>query len=556
MATIASNRPSSAAFQAQQDPAPSSHQYTCNTCQVAFRYADTQKGHMKSDWHRYNLKRRVASLPPISSEVFTEKVLQARAATAAEADRAGFQQPCEVCQRTYYSENSYRNHISSQKHKAKEAALSRRGGIIDDASSVMSSTFSLGDPIPAPSEKVGSDAEVEFNEVVEGLQKTSLKERSSPVKRPSHPVPSVSSQDQEKHTVLEQPSEAVSGTETPAPAATLKSCLFCNYDSPTISLNVLHMERIHSMFIPEKQYLIDLDGLITSLQQRIQEYHECLYCGKIKNTVPAVQTHMRDKGHCMIPFTTEEEQLIIGDFYDFRSTYSDGEESEDESIDDDKPSGGAKLGAKRSSKAVGENGDEIEEEDEGWETDSSASSCNSEDLQSIPVDHSYRQYERLDKHLHHSSHDPRHHHQKDGWHSHAHKHRAIFYDDTELHLPSGRAVGHRSLAKYYRQNLHHYPTPEERAERLAIEAAGSSGDDKNATRNRQVSRRQGHGKDGAIVTRANGGRGMAGVNEQKKKEVQRAVPRSVRQQQMRENRNTWLLNRRNNHQEHYNYQIL
>ncbi|KAI1429862.1 C2H2 type zinc-finger-domain-containing protein [Xylaria sp. FL1777] len=556
MATITSNRPSNAAFQAQQDPAPSSHQYTCNTCQVAFRYADTQKGHMKSDWHRYNLKRRVASLPPISSEVFTEKVLQARAATAAEADRAGFQQLCEVCQRTYYSENSYRNHVSSQKHKAKEAALSRRGGAtIDDASSVMSSAFSLGDPIPAPSEEVDSDAEVEFNEVVEGLQKTSLKERPSPVKRPSNPVHSIGTQDQEEHAVPEQPGEAITETGTSVPAATLKSCLFCNYNSPTIPLNVIHMERIHGMFIPEKQYLIDLDGLITSLQQRIQEYHECLYCGKIKNTVPAVQTHMRDKGHCMIPFTTEEDQLIIGDFYDFRSTYSDAEESEDESLDD-KPNGGAKLGAKRSSKAVGENGDEITAEDEGWETDSSASSCDSEDLQSIPVDHSYRQFERLDKHPHHSSHDPRHHHQKDGWHSHAHKHRAIFYDDAELHLPSGRAVGHRSLAKYYRQNLNHYPTPEERAEKLAIEAAGASGNDKSTVRNGQVSRRQNHGKYGAIVTRANGGRGMTGVSEQKKKEVQRAVPRSLRQQQMRENRNTWLLNRRNNHQEHYNYQIL
>ncbi|KAI0968261.1 C2H2 type zinc-finger-domain-containing protein [Xylaria arbuscula] len=556
MATIASSRPSGAAFQAQQDPAPSSHQYTCNTCQVAFRYADTQKGHMKSDWHRYNLKRRVAALPPISSEVFTEKVLQARAATAAEADRAGFQQLCDVCQRTYYSENSYRNHVSSQKHRAKESALSKRGNTIDDTSSVMSSTFSFGDPIPAPSEEMDSDAEVEFNEVVEGLQKTTLKERPSPVKRPSNPVPSVDAQNHEARAISEQGSEATSTTESSPQIVTLKSCLFCNYDSPTVPLNVLHMERIHGMFIPEKQYLVDLDGLITSLQQRIQEYHECLYCTKIKNTVSGVQTHMRDKGHCMIPFTTEEEQLMIGDFYDFRSTYSDGEESDDESIDDDKPNGGAKLGAKRSSKAVGENGDEITVEDEGWETDSSASSCNSEDLQSIPVDHSYRQYERLDKHPHHSSHDPRHHHQKDGWHSHAHKHRAIFYDDAELHLPSGRAVGHRSLAKYYRQNLQHYPTPEERAERLAIEGAESSDDDKDTIRNGQVSRRQNHGKYGAVVTRANGGRGMAGVSDQKKKEVQRAVPRSVRQQQMRENRNTWLLNRRNNHQEHYNYQIL
>ena len=29
---------------------PQSHPYTCNTCQVAYRSIELQKGHMKSDW--------------------------------------------------------------------------------------------------------------------------------------------------------------------------------------------------------------------------------------------------------------------------------------------------------------------------------------------------------------------------------------------------------------------------------------------------------------------------------------------------------------------------
>ncbi|CAJ2505207.1 Uu.00g126010.m01.CDS01 [Anthostomella pinea] len=556
MATVSANRASGASLAPTQDPAPSTHQYTCNTCQVAFRFADTQKGHMKSDWHRYNLKRRVASLPPISSEVFTEKVLQARAETSAEADRAGFQQVCDVCQRTYYSENSYQNHIGSQKHKAKEAALQRRGANPDDASSVVSSTFSLGEPIVAGSEHVDSDAEDEFNEVVEGLQKTTLTQRPSPVKRPSHPHPSAEGQHQREHLLSEHSSKNVSGTTTPSSGVTLKTCLFCNYDSPTVPLNVVHMERIHSMFIPEKQYLIDLEGLVTALQQRIQEYHECLYCGKLKNTAQAAQTHMRDKGHCRIPYSTEDEQVEIGDYYDFRSTYSDGEESDDESVDGDKQNGGAKLDAKRSAKKVGEDGDEVME-DEGWETDSSASSCDSKDLQAIPVDHSYRQHERLQKHPHHSSVDPRHHHQMDGWHSHAHKHRAIFYDDAELHLPSGRAVGHRSLAKYYRQNLHNHPSAEERAEREAIEGSTDAMEvDGEEGRGRQIAGRPGPGPNGAVATRANGGTGMVGVTDQKKKEIRREEQRARKQEHQAQKRYDWGVNKQNNHQKYYNYQIL
>lgn len=30
--------------------APSTHPYTCNSCQVAYRNIDLQKTHMKSDW--------------------------------------------------------------------------------------------------------------------------------------------------------------------------------------------------------------------------------------------------------------------------------------------------------------------------------------------------------------------------------------------------------------------------------------------------------------------------------------------------------------------------
>jgi pre-60S factor REI1 len=427
---------------------------------------------------RYNLKRRVASLPPISSEVFTEKVLQARAETTAQADKAGFERACETCQKTYYSENSFRNHLSSAKHKARAAALtSRSNGKTDDEASSMS--FSLGEP--AADSVVDSDAEEEFNEVVEGLKNAGLHDSTSPVKRPSNPHLSAEAQNKPDYPLSKTPSEEESSATTPsaptptgnkpAPAApSLNTCLFCNYESPTPPLNVSHMERIHGMFIPEKQYLVNLEGLLEYFQEQVFGLNECLTCGKVKANVFAVQTHMRDKAHCQIPYTTEEEQLDIGEFYDFRSTYSDGE-WEDESDDEEQQNGGAKLGAKRESKVTGTDGDEVMG-DESWETDSEASSLDSNDLHAVPAEQHYHQYDRLGKHPHHSRNTPRTHLQADGWHAHGNKRpHAVFHDDYELHLPSGKSVGHRSLNKYYRQNLYNYPTPEERAERLAIEEA-------------------------------------------------------------------------------------
>ena len=51
--------------------------------------------HYRSDHHRYNMKRRVAGLPPVSAETFNQKVLERRAETAIMASPKG--SSCEVC---------------------------------------------------------------------------------------------------------------------------------------------------------------------------------------------------------------------------------------------------------------------------------------------------------------------------------------------------------------------------------------------------------------------------------------------------------------------------
>ena len=62
--------------------------YTCITCRVRFNVAgdadsqqaaELQKRHFQSDWHRYNLKRKIAELAPVSADVFAEKLLAQKA---------------------------------------------------------------------------------------------------------------------------------------------------------------------------------------------------------------------------------------------------------------------------------------------------------------------------------------------------------------------------------------------------------------------------------------------------------------------------------------------
>jgi pre-60S factor REI1 len=487
---------------------------------------------------RYNLKRRVASLPPLSAEIFNEKVLANKASAAATAAKATFEKSCGPCQKTFYSENSFINHLRSQKHKAnaaKQPEAESTDKHDDEVRSMTSSAFSLGDPIESGNGAAKVDPELDS--VVEDMKKSTLGSEGADTPKQSHTA-SVTPQ---ARSGAATPAAAANDTEDAAPPV---SCLFCNYVSPKFHLNVEHMGKHHGMFIPEREYIVDLEGLILHLERKIKEIHMCLYCGQTKRNAEGVQTHMLDKGHCMIAFDSEEEMIEIGQFYDFRSTYSDDDDYETEDEEDDEISGAvkpaSKLGARRTSK--GEDG----EEDEGWETDS-VSDVPTDEITSVPIDDFSHRYATLAKHRHHSHSDPRPHRNVDGWHSRAHPTpHAVYHDDHELHLPTGRTAGHRSLRKYWRQNLRNYPSAEERAEahnRLLENGEAEEADEPEANRGRQVAKR------------SNGEMSMIGVTDAKKKEVGKAEKRERTRQLRASEKQRWGNERRNNNQKHFRVSI-
>lgn len=48
-------------------------------------------------------------------------------------------------------------------------------------------------------------------------------------------------------------------------AIPVTDCLFCPHHSRSLTKNVAHMTKIHSFFIPDIEYLVDLRGLIKYL---------------------------------------------------------------------------------------------------------------------------------------------------------------------------------------------------------------------------------------------------------------------------------------------------
>jgi pre-60S factor REI1 len=530
----------------QKAPLSSTHPFTCNTCQVAFRSHEAQRNHYHTDWQyalfsflafgvyrpqtnncsQYNLKRKIASLPPLSSETFAEKVLNAQASTRLEHERATFEKSCAACNKTYYSENGYVNHLGSHKHRQNVATAQmnaiRAGGsgrgvdvgarkqdAEDETESVVSSTFSLGEPVAATGEVAPLAGKVES---------LNISGDSTP-------------------TQSETPAES---QETKQAALPLEACLFCPYVSPTLTLNVSHMTKAHGLFIPEASYLVDLAGLIKYLGQKLSFGNQCLYCSKQKGGLEGIRTHMQDKGHTMLGFETEEQQVELGQFYDFRSTYSDaGEESS--SSDEAEAS-------TNDTTAEGE-WEDVNGEGEGWETDSDTS-IDSLELGAIPIDRVRGAGRR----------EVTGHRMQDGWHSHAHSH--IYHDEYELHLPSGRSVGHRSLARYYRQNLRDHPiVPARRAIDYHPQADEDADDEEGGVRVGE------NGEEGALLNRREqreearavarrGHIGMLGATDSQKRGVAKLTKLSQAEELRGRRKFERGVNRQANSQKHYRDPLL
>lgn len=275
--------------------------FTCITCRVSFADSDIQRRHYKTDWHRYNLKRKVAEMPPVTAEVFQQKVLAQKAEVEAQQQSKTKSLHCQLCNKTFSSENAFSNHLSSKKHKDVEANKANKAK--KQESLITESQFSNNFKRKDSKE---TDPQNTESENAESL---------------SH---NGDDDDDEDDDIEEDTLEVT-------------DCLFCPHHSVSLEENLKHMTRSHSFFIPDLEYVVDLKGLVTYLCEKVGMGNMCLYCndkGKSFFSLEAVQSHMVDKGHTKMNYEGDAV-LEYADFYDFSSSYPDynpDEENEGDEI--------------------------------------------------------------------------------------------------------------------------------------------------------------------------------------------------------------------------------
>ncbi|ODQ67851.1 hypothetical protein NADFUDRAFT_80990 [Nadsonia fulvescens var. elongata DSM 6958] len=386
-------------------PVPNTTMFTCNTCGLAFPTAELQRLHMKTDWHRYNLKRRVAGLPPITAEVFAEKILQQ-------------QQQEQESQQTGGGKRGGVRQIT-KKDKKKEEKMIRKQALMNQAShsaradtdsinlerpssptgSIASSNFSLGDPINH--QTFTDDEASDVNSVADTA---SINEDTASASGEEHDQQN----DEDREFNSEDEDEIdryIKHKMSKRTAISANTCLISGKVFNTVEEKTAYMTKTYGLYVPEKEFLVDLEGLMTYLGEKVGLGFMCLKCSFQGKSLESVRAHMISKSHVMIPYEEEEEKLEIGDFYDFTSSYksvtkqsrqsklrkqviADEDGWVDEDLDDDF--------------------DDVEGPESGSEGDEDL-----DDYNTAYVD-------------------------------------GLGY---ELALPSGARIGHRSLAKYYRQNL-------------------------------------------------------------------------------------------------------
>lgn len=110
--------------------------------------------------------------------------------------------------------------------------------------------------------------------------------------------------------------EEVSDNESEQRASPFQ-CLFCNQgfanDDIGFETNLEHMRTAHGMSIPNPEMVVDMQSFVGYLATEVRLWHECLYCGATKQSTLSIQSHMRDKGHCLLNLDREPELL---DFWD------------------------------------------------------------------------------------------------------------------------------------------------------------------------------------------------------------------------------------------------
>lgn len=291
---------------------------TCNACNKEFLDDAEQKLHYKSEWHRYNLKRKVAGVPGV-----TETLFLARQSALAEEKKKSDETPllysCGLCGKGYRSSKAHEQHLKSKSHLSRSSE-STTG---EDEGSTIIKPLPRVPKVPLHrSVQEDEDSEESEWEEVDDLEEDLAGEASdSLAKLRVNESPDNDDMDEDDYEL------------NPT------CCFMCDLEHDSVENCMVHMHKKHGFFIPDIEYLKDPKGLLTYLSLKVKRDLMCLYCNERCHpfsSIEAVRKHMEAKSHCKVHYGdgSEEEEAELEVFYDYSSSFVDEEGKQLVAVDD------------------------------------------------------------------------------------------------------------------------------------------------------------------------------------------------------------------------------
>ena len=236
--------------------------YSCLTAPgVEFATKAEFTAHYKSEWHRYNLKRKTAQLPMLSEADFEARRAAAQA-SAPKAKEDGHVKP---------EKRDARKHRQEKMKKGGFRAVGAGANVLDAVAGYRAGAAAPREDADAPEAAAEEEEAPEIEEITTEARATD------------------SFFDKER------------------------------FDSPEASLE--YMQRTYGFHVPEAAYLVDACGLCQYLCEKVKVGRTCLFCERSFRSYRACQQHMIDKSHLKLAYHTDDEVAELSDFYDFSATY-------------------------------------------------------------------------------------------------------------------------------------------------------------------------------------------------------------------------------------------
>jgi pre-60S factor REI1 len=347
------------------------------------------QNHYKSDWHKYNLRRRSSGLPMLNEFDFNARLDAALALRREKEEREGKSGRNGVAHR--------KDKVAARLEKQKQQQQQQRGKNRRRKPAFATDRFEEDEDVASLQYGVEEAAVITMNEGGEAA----------------------AAEVNDDDDVIEEEDE-----EEPPEINPCQS-LFDNHISSTPQDNLLYLQSHYSFYLPDSEYCIDLEGFLGYCNEKIRWGNICLYCQKtFKGGAMGVIRHMKDKEHCKILYERNVDMEEYDVFYDFSTmpgNYCEKASKKDRKVLASVDDGGGEI--------VEEKGNSEDEEE--WEDVSDDDDVSMKDEDDMDDDDDLYDAYQVEM-------------------------STRGFDITplgELIFPDGRIVGHRALARYYKQRF-------------------------------------------------------------------------------------------------------